>query len=110
MIKDIYTEEQRELFLEGLASFNEACENETGKSFDRLTSEEMFEFASIKNMEAIESEPLDGPQFFLLFKELTMIGFFTSEPGATQVLRYEDIPGIYQACIPLEDVGRTWAT
>ncbi|TVR31166.1 MAG: gluconate 2-dehydrogenase subunit 3 family protein [Balneolaceae bacterium] len=110
MVKDIYTEEQRDLFLEGLASFNEVCEDETGKSFDRLTSEEMFEFASIKNVEAIESEPLEGPQFFLLFKELTMVGFFTSEPGATQVLRYEDIPGIYQACIPFEDVGRTWAT
>lgn len=110
MIKDIYTEEQRDLFMDELAAFNESCENETGKSFELLTSQERFEFASLKNREAIESEPFEGPQFFLLFKELTMIGFFTSEPGATQVLRYEYIPGVYQACIPFEDVGRTWAT
>jgi gluconate 2-dehydrogenase gamma chain len=110
MVKEIYTEEQRDLFMDGLAAFNETCENETGKSFDQLTDEEMFDFASIQNREAIRSEAMEGPQFFLLFKELTMIGYFTSEAGATQVLRYEDIPGVYQSCIPFDEVGRTWAT
>jgi hypothetical protein len=39
-----------------------------------------------------------------------MLGFFTSEPGATQVLQYEAVPGAYKGCVPLSEVGRTWAT
>lgn len=110
MVKDIYTEEQRDMFLEGLAAFDEKCVAETGSSFADLSADEQFEFASIENAEAIENEQFEGPQFFLIFKELTMVGFFTSEVGATEVLRYEDIPGVYQSCIPFEEVGRTWAT
>jgi hypothetical protein len=46
----------------------------------------------------------------MMMKELTMLGFFTSEPGATQVLQYEAVPGAYKGCVPLSEVGRTWAT
>ena len=35
--------------------------------------------------------------------------YYLTEPGATQELRYERVPGKWQACIPLEQVGRTWA-
>jgi gluconate 2-dehydrogenase gamma chain len=39
-----------------------------------------------------------------------MIGFFTSEAGATRVLRHEHVPGFYDGCVPFEEIGRTWAT
>lgn len=110
MVNEVYNEEQRDAFIEGLNQFDEECENETGKSFSTLTSDEQFEYASLKNREAIYNEQVENPQFFLVFKELTMIGFFTSEVGATQVLRYEAVPGVYEGCIPFENVGRTWAT
>jgi hypothetical protein len=44
-------------------------------------------------------------------KELTLLGFFTSQVGATQVLQYVAVPGSYHACIPLEEAGngKTWA-
>jgi hypothetical protein len=38
-----------------------------------------------------------------------MLGYFTSEVGATQVLRYDPVPGAYHGCIPFEEVGKTWA-
>ena len=50
------------------------------------------------------------PGFFMKMKWMTVVGYFNSESGATQVLRYAPIPGPYQGCIPFEDVGRTWAT
>jgi len=52
----------------------------------------------------------DARQFFLTTKELTVSGFFTSEPGATQVLQYEAVPGAFHGCRPLAEVGKTWAT
>jgi hypothetical protein len=41
-----------------------------------------------------------------------MLGYFSSEPGATQVLQYEAVPGKYNGCIPLNEAGngKTWAT
>lgn len=110
MVNNIYTDEQRDMFLENLDAWDEKCKNETGSSFADLSADDQFEFASVENRLAIENEQFEGPQFFLVFKELTMVGFFTSEVGATQVLRYESVPGVYQSCIPFEEVGRTWAT
>jgi hypothetical protein len=43
------------------------------------------------------------------FKDLLMTAFFLSEPGATVVLRNEEVPGAWRGDIPLSDVGRAWA-
>ncbi len=110
MVNEVYTEEQRATFLEGLDHFNTECIHSTGKSFNTLSEDEQLEYASVMNREAIINEQTVRPQFFLQFKELTMVGYFTSEVGATQVLRYEPVPGFYDGCIPFEEVGRTWAT
>ena len=54
--------------------------------------------------------PREEP-FFYLLKSTTLLGFFTSEVGATEVLNYDPVPGNYDGCIPLESVGgKTWAT
>ena len=43
--------------------------------------------------------------FFHLTKELTLLGYFTSEPIGKKVLHYDPIPGRYDGCIPLSEVG-----
>lgn len=110
MVNDVYTIVQRDTFIEGLNRFIEECIIAAGKSFNDLSDDDKFQYAYEMNQLAIENEQTVRPQFFLQFKELTMVGYFTSEIGATQVLRYEPVPGFYNGCMPLEEVGRTWAT
>jgi hypothetical protein len=43
------------------------------------------------------------------FKELILLGYYLSEPGATQELRYEQIPGKWRSDVPLAEFGRSWA-
>jgi len=43
------------------------------------------------------------------FKQLVLLGYYTSEIGATQELRYELVPGVWRADIPLAEIGRAWA-
>jgi hypothetical protein len=43
-------------------------------------------------------------------KDLIARFYYFSEVGASQELRYELVPGRWDACIPFEKVGRTWAT
>jgi hypothetical protein len=50
-----------------------------------------------------------GVPFFRLMKELTLIGYFTSEPGATLALDYLPIPGRYDGCIDLKPGQSSWA-
>lgn len=42
-------------------------------------------------------------------KSLIATVYYLSEPGATQELHYEPIPGHWIASAPVADIGRTWA-
>ncbi|MEO6288239.1 MAG: gluconate 2-dehydrogenase subunit 3 family protein [Dyadobacter sp.] len=47
--------------------------------------------------------------FFAMLRELTIVGYFTSETGATQALDYIAIPGRFEGDIPLKPGHRAWA-
>jgi hypothetical protein len=47
--------------------------------------------------------------FFHLIKELTLTGYFTSEKIGKEITHYDPVPGRYQGCIPLAEVGnKAW--
>jgi len=48
--------------------------------------------------------------YFSMMKQLTLWGYFTSKPGATQALRYVAVPGRYEGCIPYKKGDKAWAT
>lgn len=47
---------------------------------------------------------------FALLKELTVLGYFTSEIGATEALAYDRIPGGYWGNVDLKPGQKSWAT
>ena len=55
-------------------------------------------------------KPEDSNHYFSLMKQLTLLGYFTSEIGCTQALRYEAVPGRYEGCIPYTKGDKAWAT
>lgn len=48
--------------------------------------------------------------YFKMMKELTLLGYFTSEIGATKALRYVAVPGHYDGCVPYKKGDKAWAT
>ena len=42
-------------------------------------------------------------------KSVIYRGYYLSEPGATVELQYEHVPGGFRGCVPLEEIGRSWA-
>lgn len=115
MLKDCYKKEDQDRFLAGLTSFEEEAKKAYGDSFIYCKPEQQVEHvkktheAALKEMK--ENKEAKRP-FILMAKELTLLGFFTSEPGATQVLQYIAVPGAYKGCVPLAEAGngKTWAT
>jgi hypothetical protein len=58
---------------------------------------------------APESQNDEPPHYFRMMKELALLGFFTSEVGCTQALRYIEAPGKYDPCAPHAPGDRSWA-
>ena len=54
-------------------------------------------------------EAMDSAAFAML-KELTVLGYFSSEIGATQALAYDKVPGGYWGCLDLKPGQKGWAT
>ncbi|HEV2596367.1 MAG TPA: gluconate 2-dehydrogenase subunit 3 family protein [Sphingomicrobium sp.] len=50
---------------------------------------------------------LAGP--YIRLKDLVLTTYYLSEPGATKELRYELIPGVWEASMPLGSDRRAWA-
>jgi len=109
MLKDVFTKEDQETFMNGLKAFDVAAENEYGDPFIKLSPKQQSEYVTKTHSAAIKEE---GRPFILWMKELTVAGFFTSQAGATQVLQYEAVPGAYHGCLPIKEAGngKTWAT
>jgi hypothetical protein len=50
------------------------------------------------------------PAALHLIRDLTLLGYFTSEVGATQALAYVAVPGDYRGCVQLQPGQKAWAT
>jgi hypothetical protein len=117
ILKDVYSKEDQDFFMEGLKAFDADADKTQGNSFLDLEPEQQVAFVKQKHDEAIQAERNSKDSkpkrpFILMMKEMTLLGFFTSEVGATQVLQYDPVPGAYKGCIPLAEAGngKTWAT
>lgn len=50
-----------------------------------------------------------GGRFFPLLREYTLLGYFTAEKVGREVLHYDPVPGRWDPCVPLAEVGdRLW--
>jgi gluconate 2-dehydrogenase gamma chain len=115
MLKDVYSKEQQDTFRNGLKDFNDRSTTEMGDAFNDLSAEDQESFVKKVHLEAVQehkaSQAPSPRSFMMMTKELTLLGYFTSEAGATQTLQYVAVPGAYKGCLPLSEAGngKTWA-
>ncbi|MES3018424.1 MAG: gluconate 2-dehydrogenase subunit 3 family protein [Bacteroidota bacterium] len=110
MLQDCYTADVQKNFAEGLMKVDEVSQRTFKKPFIALTLKEREDIFKVFKAEAKAKSGTDTSAFFTLIYELTCLGYFTSEIGATQALRYVHIPGRYDACVPLQPGQKAWAT
>lgn len=108
MISDCYPEDIQKKFVSGLIRVEKMSESMFNKPFAVITRTERGRILKELKQEA-EGTKDAPPHFFKLIRELTFLGYFTSEIGATQALDYVQVPGRYEGCIPLKSGQRAWA-
>jgi len=113
MVKDCYEEKQQQTFRDGLDKINDASKKKFDNAFMNITPQQRHDLlVTIDNeqKEYNKKKKKDDPEhYFRLIKELTLLGYFTSEPGCTQALRYVETPGKYEGCIPYHKGEKAWA-
>jgi hypothetical protein len=128
MVNDCYEADDQKTFREGLDKLNDASKKKFNNTFMKITPEQrhqllvevdkeakdymakMQEEAKVKErqkdaQEAAKSttpnEPKkQSPHYYMMLKQLTLLGFFTSKEGMTQAVRYMPVPGRYDGCVP----------
>ena len=114
IVKDCYTEEDQKIFIAGMQKLNDASKQKNGKSFMESTPEQRHSLLVDLDKEQkdyMEKKKKEDPtHYFRMMKELTLWGYFTSEPGATKALRYVAVPGKYEGCVDYKKGEKAWAT
>ncbi|MBE2208803.1 MAG: gluconate 2-dehydrogenase subunit 3 family protein [Saprospiraceae bacterium] len=123
MVKDTYLPEDQEQFAAGLADVEARAQKAHGKPFVACKIKQQANIlealdaeasaAGIARRDAVRNNPELGAEpyfnFFLNFKSLALLGYFTSSFVGTKVLSYDPIPGAYLGCIPAKEVGNAWS-
>ena len=95
-----YTKADQTRYLTAMAAFDKAG----GKPFLQLDPAQRKALVTRLHKEAV-AVPVGGKlspeaDFVLMSKKLSMLGFFLSQPGCTQVLQYVPVPGAWKGDIP----------
>ncbi|QEK52276.1 gluconate 2-dehydrogenase subunit 3 family protein [Pedobacter aquae] len=104
MVKDCYDKEHQKVFLDGLKNVDDEAKKQYKADFLSLDKDQKKALLTHldKQQKAYQEtkEKEAPPHYFRMMKELTLLGYFTSEIGGSQALTYVEVPGRYDACIP----------
>ena len=113
MVTDTYSPQEQSIFKTGLQTLEAECEREHSVGFMLAAPTErqlLLERLDQAQFDYTNSQPPSAPpHYFRMIKELTVLGYFTSEIGYTQALRYVESPGRFDACLDYRAGERTWA-
>ena len=114
IVNDCYEDKDQKIFLDGMQKLDAASKTKNGKSFLDADANQRHDLLVDLDKEqkdyTSKKKPEDPAHYFRMMKELTLWGYFTSEIGAKQALRYVAIPGRYEGCIPYKKGDKAWAT
>jgi len=136
MVNDAYTKDDQEIFHKGLVTLDEACNKMHNVGFMKATPEQRKQLlisvdketkdyvkkqANAENIQ--EQKEKQGQErntndfkkqtlpnhYFQQLKQLAIFGYFTSEKGRTEGLRYTPVPGKYQGVIDYKKGEKAFA-
>ncbi len=110
ILTEWYDEEEKSIFMTGLADVDSRTRDLYGKDFVDCAEKQQVEI-----LQALDDEVAARDQdarrrrshppeknFFFMMKQLTLVGYYTSQVGFEQELHGEIIPSRHAACVPLE--------
>src|SRR5262245_13320756 len=127
MVTDVYTAPQQQVFKTGLGQVDDACRKAHNVAFVQATPAQRLSVVQGLDREqktamdartperpnrapAAPAAPDEPAHYFRMMKELTLLGYFTSEIGYTKAMRYRESPGRFDPCAPQAPGDKIWAS
>lgn len=112
IVSDCYEPDEQKRFMAGLTTLDaEGLKRYGKKSFVKLSPAQRTELLTALDQERRtfqKSKKKEDPaHYFQVIKDLVLWGYFTSEIGATQALRFVEYPGRYET-IDYKKGDRAW--
>ncbi len=96
-----YSEDQKKDFLEGIVNFEKRCKDQFKRVFKNITADQKGEL--------LRDPDIHETAAYQKMKSLILFGFFTSQQGMNQALRYVAVPGGYEGDISYTEGEGAWA-
>jgi len=104
VLADVYPKDAQERFTAGIARFDAELAA-AGKPFLERPRDQR-ESAVKKSLEVALGGERNPKPFILMARELTLLGFFTSQVGITENMDYAAVPTAYHGCVPLSEMKK----
>jgi hypothetical protein len=117
MVHDLLSEEEQDDFVAGLKKLDTDCKTAHQKSFVECGSEQRAAFLLELDRQSAKLPPsvwgitLAKPSpmaFYRRLKNLTLLGYYTSQEIGEKVFAYDPIPGVFIGCYPMSEVKNAW--
>jgi hypothetical protein len=126
MVTDVYSDRDQQVFRDGMRALEDACRAMHGTGFMQATPAQRLSLLQVLDREqktameerinpartrypASQAAPDAPAHYFRMMKELALLGYFTSEIGYTQAMRYRETPGRYDPDVPHAPGDKSWA-
>lgn len=117
MLGDCYPEDVQKDFVAGLDDFSKSVKDQFGKDFLSLSAQDKQKAVTQLRDKAVadkkagdkDSGAKKSKHFFPVVRDLTILGYFTSEIGATKAMAYVAVPGRYDGSADLKPGQKAWA-
>ncbi len=115
-----YRDAERSVFLQGLADLDGFCQQHERQDFINATTMTQIEALKDQENQATNYHPPtagafsfipavdERAPFFKKIKDLVVVGYYTSEVGATTELIYLPAPGYYDGDVEFSKIGKQW--
>ncbi|WDE11062.1 gluconate 2-dehydrogenase subunit 3 family protein [Thalassomonas haliotis] len=107
-----FSKEEQLAFIRGLEKLQSTAVKQLGQAFAKCHQAQQVDLLNnlLSDLEDASGDfDSKDKDFFYRTKSLTLLGYYTSEIGATRELAYLPIPGGYRGNVPFDEVGKAWA-
>ena len=105
--------QQRHNLLVELDKASADFQQKVDAEYDKLSDEQMHEMTMKKNFDGkdpwTDKRRADPNYYYSMMKQLTLLGYFTSEIGCKQARRYVETPGRYDGDLPYKKGDKAFA-
>ncbi|PWS26786.1 twin-arginine translocation pathway signal protein [Pedobacter yonginense] len=116
MMQDCYPAKMQESFSQGFKDLQAKSQKDFGKKYLELSPAERTKLMidlraiSLAQKDSKSEDNKDLVYFFTTARDLTLLGYYSSEIGCTKAREYVLIPGRYDGNAKLKPGQKSWAT